>query len=176
MSRERSAAALRRCERLVRRLDRTVGIPVPFELDRFLERWRAWRAGRPVTLLALPAAELPSGTCGMWLALPAEDVVAFPAGVPRNHRDHIVLHEIGHMLADHSGPVAGAGLAGLLPDLDPAMVRSMLGRSVYSAVEEQEAELIASLILQRSLATEPRSTGGPGAAAVVRRLEQTLDD
>ncbi|MFI5932038.1 hypothetical protein [Actinoplanes sp. NPDC051494] len=166
-----SPAVRRRCAGLVRRLARTVGIPAPFELAGFLERWRAQRAGRPVELLALDVDELPRGTCGLWLEMPDRDVVGFPAGASRTHRDHIVLHEVGHMLAGHHGVLGGGGTAALLPDLDPEMVRSVLGRSVYSDVQEQEAELIASLILHRSL-----RTGAHGDDPVVERLRRTLDD
>lgn len=169
----------RRCAGLVRRLERTVGVPSPFDLDVFLDRWST-HSGRDVVLLPLTAAEMPPGVCGLWLRLGDQDVVGFPAGAPRTHRDHIVLHEVGHMLANHSGGLAGAQAgapmqaSALLPDLDPAMVRSVLGRSVYSDVQEQEAELIATLIMHRSLGTEPRIP--PAGGAVVERLQRTLDD
>jgi hypothetical protein len=166
-----SPAVRRRCAGLVRRLARTTGIPAPFELSGFLARWSAQRAGRPVELLPLEVDELPAGACGLWIELSDRDVVGFPAGTSRTHRDHIVLHEVGHMLAGHHG---GLTAASLLPDLDPAMVRSVLGRTVYSDVQEQEAELIASLILERSLRVAPRppGTGDP----VLERLERALDD
>lgn len=176
VSEKRASGAVvrRRCAALVRRLARTTGIPAPFELDAFLARWAAGRGGRPVDLLPLTADEMPTGTCGLWLELSDRDVVGFPASATRTHRDHIVLHEIGHMLAGHHGTLGGGGAAALLPDLDPVMVRSVLGRSVYSEVQEQEAELIASLILHRSLGAAP---GPPGATdPVVERLRRALDD
>ncbi|MFY1632065.1 hypothetical protein ACN27F_02070 [Solwaraspora sp. WMMB335] len=170
-------AVLRRCARLVRQLDRTVGLPVPFHLEEFLDRWSRHRGGRPISLFPLTVAELPVGTCGLWLALPDQDIVAFPVDAPRNHRDHIVLHEVGHMLAAHAaGPDRpAAGFADLLPDLDPAMVRSVLGRCAYGDVPEQEAELIASLIMHRSLGSGPRVPLGGRVGVVVERMERTLD-
>jgi len=167
-------AVRRRCAGLVRDLARTTGIPVPFELSGFLARWSVRRAGRPVELLPLDVDQLPAGVCGLWIELSDRDVVGFPADASRTHRDHIVLHEVGHMLAGHGGGLGAAGPAALLPDLDPTMVRAVLGRSVYSDLQEQEAELIASMILERSLGAGPRP---PGAGdPVVERLEQTLDD
>ncbi|MEV6704200.1 hypothetical protein [Micromonospora wenchangensis] len=171
------SAVLRRCVGLVRRLDRAVGIPRPFELEEFLDRWSRYRAGRPVSLFPMTDAELPANTCGLWLALPDRDIVGFPMAAPRNHRDHIVLHEVGHMLATHADGLAGPvdGFSGLVPDLDPAMVRSVLGRSAYDDVQEQEAELIASLIMHRSLTVAPRLPVAGRIGMVIERLERTLD-
>ncbi|MGN9810350.1 hypothetical protein ACTMSW_13445 [Micromonospora sp. BQ11] len=167
--------SLRRCARLVDRLDRTVGIPVPFDLGEFLDRWRRHRGGRPVTLFPLTAGELPPGICGLWLALPDRDVIGYPEGVPPNHRDHIVLHEVGHVLAGGAGDpsLTDAALTALLPDLDPAMVRSVLRRSVYDDVQEREAELVASLIMARSLGAGAPRGGRDGV--VFERLRHTLD-
>jgi hypothetical protein len=150
---------------------------VPFDLDGLLDRWSSHRAGRPITLIPLTAEELPPGTCALWLALAGQDIIGYPVGVPQNHRDHIVLHELGHMLAAHIDGLPGGEsvLAGLMPDLDPAMVRSVLGRSVYSSVQEQEAELIASLIMQRTLGTSPEAGYTGAAGAVMKRLEWALD-
>ncbi|WP_305785980.1 hypothetical protein [Symbioplanes lichenis] len=168
---EERAAVRRRCAALVRRLTRATGLPAPFELAAFLAAYSEHFSGRPIELLALAPDEMPAGVCGLWLAMAGRDVIGFPAGVGRTHRDHIVLHEVGHMLAGHTSI---SGPAALLPDLDPEMVRAVLGRSVYDDVQEQEAELIASLILQRSLSTTP--TRDRPYDPVVERLRRALDD
>lgn len=61
---------------------------------------------------------------------------------------HIILHEIGHMLAQHAGTisVSRTDLEQIAPHLQPELITSILGRSAYSAAEEQEAEMIADLI------------------------------
>lgn len=169
-------ALLRRCRLLVRKLEEAVEVPSPFDLAAFLERLSRHRDGRQITLLPLRAGDLPPGTCGLLLALGNQDVIGFPADLPRNHRDHIVLHEVGHLLAGHlGGTPAGPALSRLLPDLDPGMVRAMLGRSAYNRREEHEAELIASLIMQRTLGGAPPATGTGGTDDVVlERLVRTL--
>lgn len=160
---------LRRCAGLVREVDDTVGIPAPFDLDVFLARWARFR-GRPIELFPLSAAELPHGLCGLWLELADRDIVGYPESVPPNHRDHIVLHEVGHMAAGHRGSCApGGGLGSLMPDLDPEMVRAVLGRSVYTDLQEVEAELFASLVVEKTLNAQM-----PGDA-VGERLRRTLD-
>jgi hypothetical protein len=107
-------------------------------------------------------------------------VIGYPAGAARNHREHIVRHAVGHMVAEHEGttPVSSSTVSGLLPDLDPEMVRAVLGRSVYGVVEEQEAELIASLVMQRALEPRIRASGwevdDEVQDAVTRRMERAF--
>lgn len=70
---------------------------------------------------------------------------------PAFHQTHIVMHEIAHVLLGHRGRApAWQGVARLLaPDLDPALIRLILGRGTYGAKEEEDAETLASLILQQ---------------------------
>ena len=48
----------------------------------------------------------------------------------------------------------------LLPNLSADLVRRVLGRSDYSAAQEQEAELVASMIAQRAR-RDPVDSPGP---------------
>jgi hypothetical protein len=93
------------------------------------------------------------------------------------HQQHIILHELGHLLHDHepSERVDDEVLAELFPTLDANMVRRVLGRTSYTAVEEQEAEMIASLLSERA----QRRPAAPGPLAgtddvVVDRLWSAL--
>lgn len=87
--------------------------------------------------------------------MPADDVIYVEEKTSRLHRDHIVLHEIGHLLRDHPGPGGAHPLARVLPDLSPELIERLLTRTAYTTDEEQEAELIASLI--RTAARAQRS-------------------
>ena len=80
------------------------------------------------------------------------DYIVYEAGTSRLHREHIILHEVGHLLSDHGTTTVlePRTSRALLPSLDPDLVDRVLGRTHYSAAEEQEAELIASLILERA--------------------------
>ena len=160
-----------RCEARVRELD----IPTPFdvsELCRRLERQR----GRPITLL--PIELPPDGPCGLWVSTDAADYIFYEARTSVQHQEHIVLHEIGHLLCEHeAAPVLGAAASGsLLPSLDPRMVQQVLGRTHYTAVEEREAELIATLILGRAHrhALDPDPIISGDTAGVLARIEQSL--
>jgi hypothetical protein len=141
-----------------------LAVPRPFDVRVFCDQVAHWR-GRPLHVHELPAAEAADLPCGMWIATDGADhIFHVPGGSPL-HRDHIVLHEIGHMLFDHVvdehavAPTSGSALDRLLPDLDPAMVRRVLLRGGYSTEQEQAAEMMASLILQRAVASVPADLG-----------------
>jgi hypothetical protein len=136
----------RDCER------RLAGVPVPspFDLDEFCQGVARVR-GRRLRLQGLPglSAQAP---CGMWLALPSADYILFDSDTSPLHAEHIVLHEVGHILCNHSisADIDNSMLSRLMPDLDPRAVARVLGRVQYPTEQEQEAEMIASLIRARA--------------------------
>ena len=141
-------------------------MPDPFTLTEFLDRLAA-RRGRRIELH--PNDYVPGGACGMWLKLADVDLILYARTAPL-HEEHIVLHEVGHMLCEHNGQ---AGLDDdlmrfLMPDLDPAMVRSLLNRGSYTDAEEQEAELLATLVLERVADRRPAQPAVVGRARRAR--------
>jgi hypothetical protein len=134
----------RRARDLRRRIAK-INVPHPFAIDTLCARIAGDR-GRPLRLLPLPQPAGPGQPCGMWIATDAADYIFHARGTSPLHQQNIVLHEIGHMLCEHSGPDTGA--APLLTLLDPAMVQRVLARSRYSTPQEEEAELAAALILE----------------------------
>ena len=127
---------------------RDLDIPSPFDLNEFaasLER----RRNRPIRLR--PFSFAPSSLCGLWIGTAQADYVYYEQGTTPFHRNFIALHELAHMLLDHRGLSAWQSLVHrVAPDVSPALVTLMLGRSAYSSPEEREAETLASLILQRA--------------------------
>jgi hypothetical protein len=147
----------KRCEALVRTLD----LPSPFSVDALVEKLSAQR-GRPIRVHALPAG-LAEEACGMWIATDDGDDVYVEEKTTAFHREHIVLHEIGHLLCDHGGaadPDAGSAVSRLLPSLDPAMISRILARTDYTTEEEQEAELVATLIRSTAAMFAPSAARG----------------
>jgi hypothetical protein len=142
----------RRCER---RLE-NIPVPNPFDLDVFCAVMAAHR-GRPLTLQSMPGLSA-GAPCGIWISVPTADYVFYDPGTSRLHAEHIVLHELSHMLSGHStgiqtDPEARSdALHRLLPDLDPTTINTMLGRASYTTAQEREAEMLASLIRARSAA------------------------
>jgi hypothetical protein len=147
----------RRCERRLR----GIRIPEPFDLDAFCAEV-AHRRNRPLHRTAVPG--LRSGApCGLWIGTATADHVFYDPGTSPLHAEHIVLHELAHILSGHSG--ADGSLARLFPDLDPAAVGRVLGRVSYTTAQEREAEMMASLIRGRS-PRPPRTRLGRAAEAL----------
>ncbi|KPL30464.1 hypothetical protein OH797_01225 [Streptomyces anulatus] len=122
----------------------------------------ARRRGRPIHLHPLPAEGRVGGACGAWLATDTHDHVFFELGTTRPHQDHIILHEISHMLLDHQHPVTDetSPARAVLPDLDPQLIRRLLRRAAHTTRQEQDAEMLASLILSKTLHRARHSTHG----------------
>jgi hypothetical protein len=142
-------------------------MPVPFDANELCAMVAA-RRGRPIRLVPMDGL---TGVCGLWVATATTDLVFYERVTTPPHQEHIILHELSHMLCDHQR-AALSGLAAqveeLLPNLDPEMVHRVLGRAGYTSEEEREAELLASLIRQRARS----HTGG----TIVDRLHDALDD
>ncbi|MFI6996262.1 hypothetical protein [Nocardia sp. NPDC050175] len=127
---------------------------------------------RPIRLMPM---ELPAdGPCGLWIALALEDLIFYEADTTRTHRDHIILHEIAHMLCDHGslGPVDEELGRILFPDLRVEFLRRVLARSGYDNDEEAQAEMLASMLAERihGRATQALAVDSD----VVRRIDQSL--
>ena len=135
-----------------------IEIPRPFTIEALCDRL-AHERGRPLRLQALPGPAGPGKPCGMWIATDTVDYIFHARGTSPLHQQNIVLHEIGHMLCEHTG--LGAGIASMFSQLDPAMVERVLMRSGYPTPAEEEAELMAALILERAgwPGVDPRPLG-----------------
>src|SRR5262249_46640586 len=123
-------------------------LPIPFDIDTFV-RFLSQRRRRPIHLvpLALGAAQ-PSG---MTLVLSEMDIVCYEAETSWTHQEHIIAHELAHIMCGHTGTASvGDDVARVLfPNLDPALVRDMLNRTDHGDEYEWEAEVMASVILRR---------------------------
>ena len=165
----------RRCEGLLA----TVAVPEPFDLSEFVSALGAER-GRAIRVVDLPeegAVDVPRTgdrpACGMVAQLATEDVVFLE---PRDwvYRVHVALHEVAHLVCEHRGEAPAVARQRLFPDLDPAMVRAVLGRTRYSESQEMEAEAMASILTERLIGGDARSGRSGGGNGIGHRIEQTL--
>ncbi|GGS92988.1 hypothetical protein GCM10010206_64680 [Streptomyces cinerochromogenes] len=153
------AALQRRCAAILRDL----GVPRSLSLDAVCARVEELR-GRPLVLRELPEEAAATGACGLWLGTDNADYVFYEARTAPLHREHIILHEIGHVLCDHHRSITDDGdgpTDRLLEGLQPHLVRRVMARTSYTTTEEQEAEMIASLI-------QSAGTAGPVAGPLGR--------
>ena len=123
-------------ERLLRRL-----LADSLDIDALVQRVADHRERR-IQLLAYQFPESVE-VSGMWLALPDQDVIAYPSGATEMRRCAVVGHEIGHMLLDHD--VSGLGKT---LDLADVPVSRFLAREHYNNAEEAAAERIATLVVR----------------------------
>lgn len=135
-------------------LARELPIPVPWDRELFIINLAEMR-GRPITLIPIDTAALADSPCGLWLACDDDDLILHETGTSDYHIDHIVRHEIGHMVLGH-GRIRGDGAdrmrvrelrRQILPDIDPEAVFALLGRTTYTSSQECEAEAFASILM-----------------------------
>lgn len=117
-------------------------LDLPLDVTQLCDRYGQKR-GRPIRPIAHP---LPAGMPnGVWLAAADADYFFFQANTTRWHRDQIIVHEFGHLIAGHQmfGDEALTALTGPPADESEAALR----RTCYSDDREREAETLASMIL-----------------------------
>lgn len=160
-----------RCLTLVRSLH----VPIPFDVEKLCARLDRDRNRR---IQLLPVALPPGSLSGLWVSTNNADYIIYQKATSLLHQEHIILHEIGHLLCEHGATsVLGDEYSPqLFPDLDPRMIREVLGRSHYSSQEEQEAEMVASIILQQAkdFPIQDATSSPDEPAAAVTRIERSL--
>lgn len=159
----------RRCRRELRALN----ILPPLRVDILCQRL-GQRRGRPIRLVSysLPVP----GPFGLWLATASTDYILYQAETTRVHQDHIILHEVGHILANHcSDDTDDEYWQQMMPDLSLEVIRRALRRTYYDTEQEQEAELVATIIMEWASVLD-YVTPRPSPEVAVQRIQDTLGD
>lgn len=158
-----------RCEAQLRAL----ALPATIDLPALLDRVSALR-GRPI--FVCPASARPA-PCGVWIAAPGRDYIFYEADTTPLHQAHIVFHELAHLLCGHQAAqvLEPALLHALLPDIEPTILERVLRRATYETVQEQEAELLASLLLQRLPPSGPTTPVDAEAQTALELLGGSLE-
>ena len=160
-----------RCEARLRELP----LPSPFDLQAFC-RTLGGQRGRAILLHPVPGL---GDVSGVWVTGRSADHIFYEQDTSPLHRELIILHELSHLLCGHQ-PVPVT--EGEMPQLFFALLRPrtvqrvLRRRPAYSVEEEREAELLATLILERATrAPTPASApADPVAAQLVRRVEASF--
>lgn len=142
-------AARKRCRRLLRDLR----FRQRFVLSDFIDHVER-RRSRPIELV--PSDFDGTGPCGLMLTTADErDLVLYPKSASPLLQEHVIVHEIGHLLFGHAENVDGVddaeleldALRRLVPDLPPELIRRLLARTSYEDQHEREAEVFATMLL-----------------------------
>lgn len=129
--------------------------------------------GKPIQLIAYPF-EIP-GPFGLWLATPSADYLLYQAETTKLHQEHIIAHELGHLLAAHQSDDDDDEIwQELMPDIPPDIIRRALRRTSYDSDQEREAETVATLLLEAAAVVQ--SITMPSTSARARRAQQALGD
>lgn len=166
-----------RCQQRVEELLQHVRLPNPWDINEFLDRLETYRR-REIDLCAISWSV--GDSCGAWRQHRDHDVIAYAENTSGFHQDHIILHEVSHMISEHRGRcvLSEEEAHRLAPDLAPAAFAHLLDR-VAGQAEEHEAEMIASLILARISGQHRRRRRNRDldsrTAASLGRLTSTFD-
>lgn len=167
-----SRRSLRSLRRSTRSLLRELDIRPPLSVSALCERLSLHRE-RPIRLRSF-SFEVP-GPFGMWIATAGTDFVFYQRETTPSHQNHIILHEVGHLLAGHEGNVAGDLAEDLLPNLPPDAVRRGLRRDSYDSAHEREAELVATIIMEWASVLDHVSLAA-SSAPEIEGMRTALDD
>lgn len=146
-------------------------IPDPFDVQTFCEMLSAQR-GRPVYLHSTPGITSSGVPCGAWIATELADHIFHEESTSPLHRTHIVLHEISHMLLEHTS-LQVERMAHLFKRVDSSAVKSVLGRASYNTEDERAAEQLADLLARKANLFSPNETRSD---PVLQRLDDALSD
>lgn len=167
--RRKERALRRRCRRELKALE----IEPPLRVDELCRRLGE-RRGRPLRLVPYP---LPvPGPFGLWIGTDSADYILYQQETSKAHQDHIVLHEVGHILADHDSDECDDDISSMVtPDVLRGAVHRALRRTSYDEEHEREAELVATITLEWAAVLD-RIAPDPASDPSLRRIQTALGD
>ncbi|MGQ0576630.1 MAG: ImmA/IrrE family metallo-endopeptidase [Pseudonocardia sp.] len=85
----------------------------------------------------------------MWISTADRDLIGYARNTSAYHQDHIIAHELAHLICGHAGIVDAQGSAAelLFPDLHPGLLRRLLHRASCTDGQEEEAEIMAGILV-----------------------------
>jgi hypothetical protein len=153
----------------------TLTIPDPWDFTAFVINLGI-DSGRRIELI--PVTTEPGKPCGLLVSTECADYICYAANTTPLHQLHIQCHEIAHLLQGHtSADAIDTEITQLLmPSLPASVIERVLGRTVYTAQEEHDAELLGSLLMRRIGHRAPaRREVRPEAADTLARLAGVFD-
>ncbi|MCG6497030.1 regulator component [Kitasatospora sp. A2-31] len=105
--------------------------------------------GRPI--IVEPRDMKGNFACGLRERYSDREVISYEITASPLHRIQIIAHELGHILCGHPGSIRLADIPSdeELTDMTDWSILGVSARTSYESKDEQEAELMASLLIQR---------------------------
>ena len=166
--RQRDLMLRRQCRALLSGLD----VRPPLDVAALCARIGQLR-GRPIELVERPIPV--PGPFGAWIRTSDTDYIVYQRETSRAHQDHIILHELGHILAEHVSAETAA-VPPLHPDIDPEHADQALLRTAYADAQEREAETVATIILEWASVLNAVTPAESTRGAAQRRITDALSD
>jgi Zn-dependent peptidase ImmA (M78 family) len=116
---------------------------------------------------------MPANVPGFSLSFNDRIVIAFESDTSTFHQKYIVFHELGHVLFRHN-LLQTLQVIPLDISLEAEGIKSAFARSGYLEEPEQEAEVFASLLLQRVASTPVVPTRYQPGDPRIKQLEDFM--
>ncbi len=158
----------------VKQLLRELDLDAPLDVDELCERLGQSR-GRPIKLRAYP---LPApGVFGLWIGTADTDYILYQRDTTVAHQEHIILHEIGHIISGHGSDENDDDIwQQIFPDIPPEIVLRALRRDGYGPAFEREAEMVATVIKEWATLLDRLQFSPDQKTDAARRLRGAFDD
>jgi hypothetical protein len=101
------------------------------------------RRGRRLRIVELTELGEKDGLCAVWIMTDVDDIVLHVHSDSALHRQQFVLHELAHMILEHTFDDHADVPDILLPDISADAKRRLLRRQNLDTIEEIEAESLA---------------------------------
>ncbi len=131
--------------------------------------------GKPIIVDYFADDKASTSACGAWVDVGVADLVFISDAVGGVHREHVLMHELAHMLLGHNvlDTQTEADTRSLFPTLSPDLVSRVLARSHYSDPHERQAEELATDVLVNTHGTQRSAWVNDPRA---RRVAQVLGE
>ncbi|WP_075297760.1 MULTISPECIES: hypothetical protein [unclassified Pseudonocardia] len=141
---------------------RDIETDAPLDVAALCERLGDHR-GRPIELVPYNFPNI--SVFGLWVETTDSDLIFYEADTVPEHQQHIVLHEIGHMVLGHRSDNDDDSIwREMIPNLPPDVVRKALRRASYESAQEHDAEAFATTLthwFKTFNATHAQQSTGP---------------
>lgn len=127
-------------------------LPVPWDIAELCERLAVLR-GRPVIVREMDIPALPFA---FWRGTDSADFIVHRTGMTGYYRDHVILHEVCHMLAGHNVTETGGTQADSRTDEDiNEQLLEQAAHNPHTTEQEELAERFATTVLRLAKQARP---------------------